>query len=113
MTAPDEIWAFHTPDDFDDDATITAYETTQYGGTSYTRTDLVAAMVAAAYEDDRRADVHADAKAAMNRIVAEAVKAEREACAKVADGFLMVMTSLDVERGVDVVAAIRARGERE
>ena len=39
--APERIWAFYTPDDFDDDATITAYETVQHGGQQYIRADLV------------------------------------------------------------------------
>ena len=38
--APETIWAFYTPDDFDDDAIITAYETTQHGGAKYLRADL-------------------------------------------------------------------------
>jgi hypothetical protein len=40
--APETIWAFCTPDDFDDDATITAYETIQHGGQQYRRADLPA-----------------------------------------------------------------------
>jgi len=38
--APERIWAFYTPDDFDDAATITAYETVQHGGKEYVRADL-------------------------------------------------------------------------
>jgi hypothetical protein len=48
--APERIWAFYTPDDFDDSATITAYETTQYGGQEYLHTDHALALVAAALE---------------------------------------------------------------
>ena len=39
---PETIWAFYTPDDFDDGATITAYEQVQHGGAEYRRADLVA-----------------------------------------------------------------------
>ena len=38
--APERIWAFYTPDDFDDTATITAYEMVQHGGQEYRRADL-------------------------------------------------------------------------
>ena len=38
--APERIWAFWTPDDFDDEATITAYETTQHGGQEYVCADI-------------------------------------------------------------------------
>lgn len=41
--APERIWAFYTPDDFDDCATITAYEMTQRGGQEYIRADLAQA----------------------------------------------------------------------
>ena len=44
--APERIWAFYTPDDFDDTATITAYEMVQHGGKEYCRAEptLSAAM---------------------------------------------------------------------
>ena len=38
--APERIWAFYTPDDFDDSATITDYETVHHGGQQYIRADL-------------------------------------------------------------------------
>ncbi len=40
----------------------------------------------------------------------QAVEAEREAIAKFLDHFLMTKTSLDVEKVVAIVEAIRARG---
>ena len=39
--APEQLWAFYTPDDFDDSATVTAYETVQHGGQKYVRADLL------------------------------------------------------------------------
>ena len=41
IKAPERIWAFYTPDDFDDSATVTAYETMQHGGQKYVRADLL------------------------------------------------------------------------
>ena len=45
--APERIWAFYTPDDFDDTATITAYEMVQHGGKEYCRADLPPTLSAA------------------------------------------------------------------
>lgn len=45
--APERVWAFYTPDDFDDTATITAYETVQHGGKEYRRADLPPTLSAA------------------------------------------------------------------
>ena len=45
--APERIWAFYTPDDFDDTATITAYEMVQHGGQEYRRADLPPTLSAA------------------------------------------------------------------
>ena len=80
--APERIWAFYTPDDFDDSATITAYEQVQHGGAEYIRADLIPGMIE------------------------EAVKAEREACAQVAD-------AMDMGFAEEIAAAIRARQEGE
>jgi hypothetical protein len=43
-SAPEQIWAFWTPDDFDDDATITAYEKIQHGAQRYVRADRIEAL---------------------------------------------------------------------
>ena len=57
--APERIWAFYTPDDFDDTATITAYETVQHGGKEYCRADLPPTISAAMELPEVQALTHA------------------------------------------------------
>ena len=60
--APERIWAFYTPDDFDDTATITAYEMVQHGGKEYRRADLLPTLSAAMELPEVRALVEAARK---------------------------------------------------
>ena len=67
--APERIWAFYTPDDFDDTATITAYEMVQHGGQEYRRADLPPTLSAAMELPEVRALV--ETMAGLKRIVEE------------------------------------------
>lgn len=113
--APEQIWVHSYDDKFDGDCDVLQEHCID--GTSYTRTDVVQAMVAAAYEaaaeymyqqwdddaqehrDSIRALTPTDAKAALDRIVQDAVKEALENAEAETRELRLHGTNLDHDRG--------------